>query len=368
MRAAPGRNDEEGAVPCLAAIARSVGLLGAVTPRDAHLEHAALLADYARGHERLPAWSYEPTGPAATRLLPLINGVAQTLSTDATPLGALYRARADEVRTEIEAVRDVGTPAFAAHASARFAASAQQVEADALAASWCDEAEVPGDPPTLASDDRDPRSLVSRLRAEVARRRLPFAVRTSASLSALAAISGDTLWVAEGRRLASLDVERTVTHEIEAHALPRTRARASSVPIFAIGTAGGCDDQEGYALWLEERRGVSGPGRRRELGARHLAASQMRAGADFVTVVRGLLTRGVTLDASLRAAERAFRGSDGTTPGLGRERVYIEAFLRVTARLSSNAADEEVLSAGQVAVAAIDVLRPWAGAQFGVHT
>jgi hypothetical protein len=358
MRSAPEQHEERAAIARLGQLARSVGLLGAATPRDSHLEHARLLADYAAGRERLPVWTYEPN--EAAPLLDAIDAVAASLRPlERSPLGMLYQARAAELRLEIEAVRSVGTGAFAACAAARFAASPERRDADALASTWCREPDVPEDSPTLASDDRDARSLVSRLRAEVARRKLPFTIRTSASLSALAAISGDTLWVAEGRRLTARDVERTVVHEIEAHALPRVRARVNPVPIFAIGTAGGSDDQEGYALWLEEARSVSGPGRRRELGARHEAVVAMRDGADFVSVVRGLRGRGVALETSLRAAERAFRGSHGVTPGLGRERVYLDALVRVRARLAEAPEDEAVLAAGQVAVGAIDALRRW---------
>jgi hypothetical protein len=164
-----------------------------------------------------------------------------------------------------------------------------------------------------------------------------------------------------------VDVERTVTHEIEAHALPRTRARALPVAIFAMGTAGGSDDQEGYALWLEERRGLSGAGRRRELGSRHRAVSMMRAGADFVSVVRGVRGWGTSLEGALRIAERAFRGSHGDTPGLGREHVYLDAYLRVRDRLAAAPEDEAVLRAGQVAVRAIETLRPWAGDTLRPH-
>ncbi len=253
----------------------------------------------------------------------------------------------------------VGTPRFAERARARFCASAEQDRADALAASWSREVDAPAATAVIASDDRDPRSLVSRLRAEVVRRGLPLTVRTSPSISALAAIGGDTLWVAEGRPLAAIDVERTVVHEIEAHALPRMRARSLPIGLFAIGTARGGDDQEGYALWLEEERHVSGPGRKRELAARHHAVSRMHAGADFVSVVRALRSSGMALEASLRTAERAFRGLNGLTPGLGRERVYLEALVRVRDHLERHPHDERVLSAGQVAVDAIDVLRPW---------
>jgi hypothetical protein len=295
----------------------------------------------------------------ALRLHALDALARQLRGVERTPLGALYRARIDEIRLELEAALAAGTPHFAERVRARYPASAEQERADALAARWCGEADAEVTAASLASDDPDPRSLVSRLRAEVARRRLPFTVRTSRSISALAAIGGDTLWVAEGRPLTAIDVERTVVHEIEAHALPRTRARALPIGIFAIGTARGNDDQEGYALWLEEARRVSGPGRRRELAARHRAVSQMRAGGDFVSVVRALRGSGVPLEASLRAAERAFRGSHGVQPGLGRERVYLEALVRVRHRLAALPGDERVLAAGQVAVDAIEVLRPW---------
>lgn len=56
-------------------------------------------------------------------------------------------------------------------------------------------------------------------------------------------------------------------------------------------------------------------------------------------------------------AERAFRGGDGARPGLGRERVYLEAFVRVRAHLAARPADEEVLAAGQVAIDAVGALR-----------
>jgi hypothetical protein len=58
-------------------------------------------------------------------------------------------------------------------------------------------------------------------------------------------------------------------------------------------------------------------------------------------------------------AERAFRGGDGTRAGLGRERTYIESFVRVRARLEANPDDERVMAAGQVALDAVDALREW---------
>jgi hypothetical protein len=353
----------------LAQVARGVALLGAATPTDAHLERARLLDDWARGDERLPRWSYRPAGPAQEQRLRGLVGVMKELEAlgaeAASPLAPLYRARADELRRELEAALAVGTAAFGSRAQARFAPDGPDPRADALAARLLADAvqraEDAGTAVLVPTDGRDPRSLGSRLRAEVARRKLPFQVRTSPDLTALAAISGDTIWVVEGRTLSVQDVERTVIHEIEAHAVPRARAWSSPVALFALGTARGSDDQEGYALWLEERRGVSSPSRSRELAARHVAVRQMRDGADFVTVVRSLRAAGLPLDAGLRTAERAFRGSDGRAAGLGREQVYLEGYLRVKGRLDAEPGDEAVLAAGQVAVGAIDVLRGWVG-------
>lgn len=350
--------------PGLAHVAAKVALIGRATPIEAHVERARLLADYAAGRERLPRWTYDERSSDVRALENELASLDRPLgSLEGTPLGALYAARAEELRLELRAAAAAGTggTGFGEAAKARYAETAETPEAAALAQRWCDApANEPLEPSQLASDDRDARSLVSRLRAEVSRRKLPFAVRTSPSMSALAAISGDTVWVAEGRPLTLRDVERTVVHEIEAHAIPRARARMRPLGIFAIGTAGGSDDQEGYALWLEERRGVSGAARRRELGARHDAVARMRDGADFVSVVRALRHLGLTLETALRLAERVFRGSDGKTPGLGRESVYLEAYVRVQARLKRAPDDEAVLAAGQVSVESIDVLRDWA--------
>ena len=57
-------------------------------------------------------------------------------------------------------------------------------------------------------------------------------------------------------------------------------------------------------------------------------------------------------------AERAFRGGDGSSPGLGRERVYLESFVRVRAHLAAHPDDEAVLASGQIALEAIETLRP----------
>src|SRR4029079_265998 len=109
------------------------------------------------------------------------------------------------------------------------------------------------------------------------------------SLSALAATGERHILVAAGRMTSREDVERTVMHEIEAHAIPRTRAVQARLAIFQIGTARGIDDQEGFALVLEERGAYLTAKRNLELAARHLAVEAMDGGARFDENVQALV-------------------------------------------------------------------------------
>ena len=219
------------------------------------------------------------------------------------------------------------------------------------------DSEAPAD--LVVSDDaRDPRSLVSRLRQELARARLPFRVSVSADLAPLAATGEEVVHVSGGRRIARADVERTVLHEVEGHARPRVTARRQTARIFALGSARGTDDQEGRALVLEERHHHLTGARRHGLARRHLACIAMRAGADFVTVVRALTRdHGATAREAIVIGERVFRGSDGTFPGLGRERSYLECYLDARDAFAGNPDLEPIVAAGQVSFAAAAVLR-----------
>ena len=55
--------------------------------------------------------------------------------------------------------------------------------------------------------------------------------------------------------------------------------------------------------------------------------------------------------------ERVYRGGDGRSAGLGREVVYLPAFIRVKGALAAEATSERVLASGQVATEAIAMLR-----------
>ena len=141
-------------------------------------------------------------------------------------------------------------------------------------------------------------------------------------------------------------------HEIHGHALPRARPRHEPLGLFAVGTAGGSDDEEGRALLLERRAGCLGAHRRAELARRHLAATALRNGADFSETVRLLLATESSIDEALAIAARAHRGG-----GLGREIVYLTALARVGRILEVDPDVETWMERGRIAAHAVPILR-----------
>jgi len=96
------------------------------------------------------------------------------------------------------------------------------------------------------------------------------------------------------------------------------------------------------------------------LAARHRTVEAMLSGATFADAATSLVRdHGLDVADAVLVAERAFRGGNGLAPGLGRERVYLEAFVRVRAHLAARPDDEPVLSSGQVALDAIPALAPF---------
>ena len=348
---------------------RSVRLLGSVVPRNAQQERARIVAALEAGLSTAPRWSYARTDH--TLLRKALERAGQRLGAEPHPVAQLYAARARELEIEAALASEAGTAVLGALARARFRSLSPQAagEATILARKWIAEghealanelaAPEADAEELLPSDAAVPGSLLTRMREEVGRLGLPFAVVVQPSLSALAATGERHILVAAGRMTRKEDVERTVMHEIEAHAIPRTRAAQARLAIFQIGTARGIDDQEGLALVLEDRGGYLKPRRKRELAARHLAVEAMDGGATFSDALSALVKEhGLPPNDAVLVAERAFRGGDGTSPGLGRERIYLEAFLRVGEHLAKRPTDEGILTSGQVSVDAIAVLGP----------
>jgi hypothetical protein len=338
---------------------RSVRLLGSVVPRNAAPERLRLIQAFEAGGEATPRWTYARTDHSALRKA--LARAAARLGTEPHPIAQLYAARARELEIEAALASEAGTGVLGALARARFRSASPQAagEATILARKWINEGRDATDEnaETIESDLPVPGSLLTRMREEVSRLGLPFAVVAQPSLSALAATGERHILIAAGRKVTREDVERTVMHEIEAHAIPRTRAAQARLGIFQIGTARGIDDQEGFAIVLEERGNYLGPKRKRELAARHLAVEAMDGGARFAENVSALVKEhGLAARDAVLVAERVYRGGDGSTPGLGRERIYLEAFLRVREHLAKKPTDEAILTSGQVSLDAVPIL------------
>jgi len=343
---------------------RTVRLLGSVVPRNAAQERARLVAAFEAGGSASPRWSYARTDH--TSLRKALAAAAHRLGAEPHPIAQLYAARARELEIEAALASEAGTNVLGALARARFRSLSPQAagEATILARKWIAEgrealASEPAPSELLTSDSTEKGSLLTRMREEVGRLQLPFAVVVQPSLAALAATGERHILVAAGRRTTRDDVERTVMHEIEAHAIPRHRASLARLALFQIGTARGIDDQEGLAIVLEDRGNFLSPRRKRELAARHLAVEAMDGGATFTDAVSALVKEhGLLPSEAVLVGERAFRGGDGVAPGLGRERIYLEAYLRVKHHLDRKPTDEGVLTSGQVSLDAISVLAP----------
>ena len=337
----------------LGAATRQVQLLGFASPANFEAELDRVGRCFARGEPCEPRFVYGGQ-PAFDQALALaLDEVARELA-GAGPLIELYSARARELALEAQLCLLTGAPAFGALAARRFeVAPALAAEADALAAAWV-AAPLPAatEAPDVISDDiSDPRSLVRRLREVIGERRLPLRVMVARSLAPLAAIGEGVVQIAPSRVVHHEDVERTVLHEIEGHALPALRAERAPIGLFSIGTARGSDTQEGFALLLEDRAGFLGPKRKRELALRHLAARAAHRGDAFHMAVQTLIVAGAPPAVALRVAARAYRGG-----GLGREASYLPAFLEVRAALADEPELEHAIAAGRVSVAAARVL------------
>ncbi len=345
---------ERAAGNCLVAAGKQTRLVARATPANLREELAALEHDFQSDRERAPRFFYSPTKDSADSRQRLERLAAQLQGQG--PLAGLYAERAHELSLELALSANVGQPSLWQLARTRFAAEpGAGTQADQLCKQWLAEPAAKQTERNIQSDDAsDPQSLLRRMRQRVGAARLGLRVLTSSRLAALAATGPGVIYVAEAVLMSRNDVERTVLHEVEGHALPRERAAQAALSIFRVGTARGIDEQEGRAIVLEERGGWLDWGRRRELALRHLACRSVEDRAGFVETVRTLRDQGGPLTDSLRIAARAHRGG-----GLAREIVYLPAFVRVRDALRRDPSLEEILGCGRVSLPASIVLRTW---------
>lgn len=336
----------------LRAAEQRIALLDRCRPRGLAAERARLVAAWEVGNPLAPRCELEPD-PVLEALERQLEALASALAVGG-PWGLLHAARAQELALEARIAARPGAARGRAAAAARFPPprGGEGEQAARLAEEWARAAVSARDEPRARSDDeRSPVSLVSSLRAEIGRRRLPVRVEVGPDLASTVGVGEGVVRVRAGVTLGTSDVARLLAHEIDGHLVPRLRARAEPLGLFRVGTAGGGDDEEGRAVALEAATPGFDARRRRELALRHLGALALRGGATFVELGRWLREHGATAREAVELGLRLDRGV-----ALGREIVYLPALLRYQAARRSALDPEPWLRRGRIAIRAVPLL------------
>ncbi len=295
----------------LDALARRWPLVHAASPLNWGSEVARLTEARRLGLGGEPRFVYPQDRPDPA-LPARLSELAAALDHDLDPLGPVARELADE----FSLILAVGSPSFVTLARRRFASSA---EADLRARRWASLPLGPDDDERVRSDDpRDPRSLLSAVRALLSSEKLPARVEVRPSLASLAATGDGLVLVAPHRKISPRVARRTALHEVLGHVAPWWQRSSGAVPPGQPPSA--LDREEGEALRVEQRAGLLDDARRKELGLRHVAACMAHDEEPFGRIVDCMEDMYAGADDAVRLAARALRGG-----GLGRERVYLPA-------------------------------------------
>jgi hypothetical protein len=324
----------------------AIRVIAAATAENLPTERARVTASFRRGEPTVPVLLYRAVDHSARR--DVLHRAATAIENDGI-LGALYAERLLELDGEAALTAAVGTRLFGPLARRRFPARAE--DADGIDADR--DREVLSAGPDTTSDGTRGETLFTCVLQRLQRHGVDVPIVFREDLSALAATGDDRIYLARGRRLSTLAARRTAVHEVDGHVLPRVRARDEALSLFAIGSAGGADEQEGAALFAEEQSGLLDGARARELALRHRLVAGMRNGARFVDTVRSALAADIATDDAVALAFRLHRGAGADGEGLGREAAYVPAFRRI---LSAPADERRALARGQLSVGAIEKL------------
>lgn len=344
----------ESAERVLARAEQDIRLLDRLVPMNLPRERARINELYGSGQSGEPRFDYPPPEPrlaATRRRLVALGSSLEPLG----PLGALLAERARELDLEASLAEAVGRPDFARLAAARYPApaGAEATAIEKTVSAWLAEPAGATDELLIRVDDAsDPESLISVLRAKISAERLPVRVDLRGDLPTIAAAGDGFVAIRSDAKVTAAEAERIACHELTAHAAPRVAARREGIALFRVGARGSSDEEEGRALLIEDRLGLSSSSRRRELALRHRASEWVRQGAPFSDVVRQLQGLGADLTRALDLAQRALRGG-----GLGRELAYLPARQRVSAAFAKDPGLERFFERGRVSIAAARVIQ-----------
>jgi hypothetical protein len=327
-----------------------VALLDRVRPLNWALEVARLSAGFSAG-TRLPAQFLHAPPPDLTELRRSLLDAARRLEEGGTE-ERLLSGRALELELEARLAEHVGGAELAPLAAQRFPLPADVDAQRRLAEIWLTAPHAPESPETLheSDDARDPESLWSKLSRRIAAERWPVRLELVPGLVSLAAVANGVVRIRPGAQLSARVAERIALHEVEGHVRPRVSGAALG-GVFLAGTPRASEDEEGRAIALEERAGLLGIERRKELARRYLAAESVRLGAELWDTVEVLGRTGAPAASAIELACRVHRGG-----GLGRELIYLTGYARVLPRLAARPELERVMESGRVSLDAAEAL------------
>lgn len=344
----------------LRAASERFAVLACATPTNAAREQERLVEEWSTGRESSPRW----TPPVVDRpaLQATMRDVARAhaaVAHSSDPWLRAYAARLEELSLDLDLVDASFGAAVIATARRRFATTADDARgAEILARSWiATPAPIDEERAIETDDERHPASLVQQMRRAISSNRIGARVIVRDRIGALAAAGDGVVVVARGRRATAREAARVVLHEIEGHVLPRERARSVGPGLRALGSAGSSEDEEGRALALEASTNMLDARRMRTLAARHVAAAIVERGGSFHDTTRTLRdAHGLRIDDALSIASRVMRGAfergGDVFGGVMRERVYLPAFVRVTAAVERGAITLESLGDSRLSIAA----------------
>lgn len=333
-------------VDALIAAEHRIALLQRCRAHNHDQELLRLCGAARRGGSLVPAFTYA-AAPDLKRTREQLDGLSRLGAFG--PFGELLAERAVELQLEAAMAEAVGSAALPTLSRRRYLETHRERASAALSCAlrWADEG--PGaaaSEPLFDSDDiEQPLSLYCQTQALLEELGVPFRVRVSRTLLAVAATGDGVIFVATGHKLCAAEARRIALHEVRGHALPRARAARHPTRLFLAGTAGGTDDEEGHALLIEQEAGLLSQARRHHLALRHIAAVGLFEGGTFADVVQRLSPSYCDVQEALRITARVFRGG-----GLGRELVYLPAWLRVRECFEHSPRARELLGRGRIGV------------------
>jgi hypothetical protein len=339
--------------------ARLARPLPSLIPHDAAAERARLVDCLTRGEMPVPRWTAARVrvDSVAYRVIDEARERAQDLE-----IGELYLARLEELELDL-AILDAWGDARRVRtlAARRYGRGDELVETGegpksliALAHQLLETLESatnePLELPPLAGPGEP--SVGKMIYDAASAMGLEVDVRVEPRLASLAATGERTVFLAP-RRFSLREARRLVAHEVFGHLVTAANARAQAVRLLSVGLAGSFADQEGVALYLEERLGVLCSDRLRTLAARVLATQLLHLGASFGETAQTLFReRGFGGEAAIAIAERTFRGG-----GAARDAGYLAGLVRVRACLAKGRGTLDELRMGRVSVESLPRLR-----------